>query len=284
VHARSAVASASGMPPRPFTCGCTVNHGRVENIRTPRSILALFQAVEYLRAFLGGRVAFSYLNSLLLISGAFGLFRKDAVIEVGGFATSTLGEDMELVVRLHDVWNSRKGGYRIYFVPEPVCWTEVPESLKVLHRQRNRWQRGTVESLSLHRRMILNPRFGVVGMFALPYFFLFEMLGPMVELLGYVLTILGLLFGIIRPEIAAPFFVVSVLFGILLSVSSVLLEEFTTSRYPSTLDLLLLVGAAVIENFGFRQLLTIWRAQGLIDGLRGKKGWGAMQRKGFQSS
>jgi cellulose synthase/poly-beta-1,6-N-acetylglucosamine synthase-like glycosyltransferase len=264
--------------------GCTVKHGRVENIRTPRSVLALFQAVEYLRAFLGGRVAFSYLNSLLLISGAFGLFRKDAVIEVGGFATSTVGEDMELVVRLHDVWNSRKGGYRIYFVPEPVCWTEVPESLKVLHRQRNRWQRGTVESLSLHRRMILNPRFGVVGMFALPYFLLFEMLGPLVELLGYVLTILGLIFGMIRPEIAALFFVVSVLFGILLSVSSVLLEEFTTSRYPSTLDLLLLVGAAIIENFGFRQLLTIWRAQGLIDGLRGKKGWGAMQRKGFQSS
>lgn len=264
--------------------GCSVKNGRVTAIRTPKSTLALLQAVEYLRAFLGGRVAFSFLNSLLLISGAFGLFRRSAVIEAGGFATSTVGEDMELVVRLHDIWRAKKQDYRIYFVPEPVCWTEVPESLKVLHRQRNRWQRGTVESLSLHRGMIFNPRFGILGLFAFPYFLLFEMLGPAVELLGYVMTVAGVATGLIQPGVAALFLAVSILFGILLSMSSVLLEEFTTRRYPSGADLARLFWASILENFGFRQLLTVWRAQGLIDGLRGKKGWGAMQRKGFQSS
>src|SRR5262249_42373258 len=160
---------------------CDVIHGSVRKIRTSKSHLANFQSVEYLRAFLGGRVAFSMLNCLLIISGAFGLFRRDAVLEAGGFEHSTIGEDMELVVRLHRVWLEKKKPYRIVYIAAPVCWTEVPQSLKILHRQRKRWQRGTVESLWRHREMLMNPRFGIVGMFAFPYFVLFEMLGPAVE-------------------------------------------------------------------------------------------------------
>lgn len=264
--------------------GCTVEHGRITHVAAPTSLLARFQAVEYLRAFLGGRVAFSFLNSLLIISGAFGVFRRDAVLEAEGFVTSTVGEDMELVVRLHNLWRNSGRDYRIVFVPEPVCWTEVPETLKILKQQRNRWQRGTVESLWLHRRMLFNPKFGVLGLFAFPYFLLFEMLGPAVELLGYALTIIGLALGLISINVALLFFVVSILFGILLSVSALILEELTLRRYPSPRDVLKLFVAAVVENFGFRQLLTLWRVQGLIDGIRGKQGWGAMERKGFQPS
>ena len=263
--------------------GCRVEGGRVVDVRAPRRWLPLFQVVEYLRAFLGGRIAFSFLNGLLIISGAFGVFRRDAVLEAGGYLSTTVGEDMELVVRLHHMFRLKKKPYRIVFVPEPVCWTEVPESLRVLHRQRNRWQRGTVDSLRIHKRMILNPRYGILGLFALPYFFLFEMLGPAVELAGYGLTIFGLVFSMISPQIAILFLIVSLLFGILLSMSSVVLEELTQRRYPRPSDLARLVAASIIENIGFRQLLTVWRTRGLIDGLRGKKGWGAMERKGFGS-
>jgi len=264
---------------------CDVEHGRVTTIRMPSSMIANFQAVEYLRAFLGGRVGFSFLNSLLIISGAFGLFRLDAILEAGGFQTDSVGEDMEIIVRLHKFWRERKRKYKIVFMAAPVCWTEVPQTLKILRRQRKRWQRGTVESLWQHREMLLNPKFGIVGMFAFPYFFFFEMMGPAVEILGYFLTIVGIVFGIIAPEIAILFFSVSIMFGILLSTSSVVLEEFTSIRYPSWKHSGKLFMAAILENFGFRQLLTWWRVEGLIDGLKGKKGnWGAMERRGFKKA
>jgi cellulose synthase/poly-beta-1,6-N-acetylglucosamine synthase-like glycosyltransferase len=264
--------------------GCTVTDGKVTSIGLPASWIARFQVVEYLRAFLGGRVAFSFMNSLLLISGAFGLFRRWAAIEAGGFEVSTVGEDMELVVRLHHRHRMLKLPCKVVFVPDPVCWTEVPESLKTLSRQRNRWQRGTAETLWLHRGMICNPRYGLVGLFGLPYFAVFEMFGPVVELLGYVFTLTGLLLGLIPGATAALFFTVSIAFGILLSISAILLEEFTLRRYPSPGDVLRLLMAAVLENFGYRQITTLWRARGLIDALRGKKGWGVMERRGFKTT
>jgi cellulose synthase/poly-beta-1,6-N-acetylglucosamine synthase-like glycosyltransferase len=261
--------------------GCDVRNGRVTRISTSRSVIALFQSVEYIRAFLGGRVALSFLNSLLIISGAFGVFRRDVVIASGGFAVKTVGEDMELVVRLHRQYRERKADYRIRYVPEPVCWTEVPETIKILKGQRNRWQRGTVESIALHKRVLLRPKFGLLGMFAVPYFALFEMLGPAVETLGYVCTGLGFAVGIISREVLILFFCVSILFGIVLSTSAVLLEEFTARRYPRTMDVVRLFVVAILENLGFKQLMTYWRTEGLIDGLKGKTGWGNMERKGF---
>jgi cellulose synthase/poly-beta-1,6-N-acetylglucosamine synthase-like glycosyltransferase len=262
---------------------CGVEHGMVRKITTSSSWLANFQAVEYLRAFFGGRVGFSLMNGLMIISGASGMFRRDAVMDAGGFDEATIGEDMELVVRMHRIWRLSKKPYRIVYTAAPVCWTEVPQTLKILQRQRKRWQRGTVESLRKHREMLFNPRFGVVGLFSFPYFFLFEMLGPAVELLGYVLTILGLVFRIISPGIALLFFSVSIMFGILLSTTAVLLDEFTSQRYPSWRHTVRLFLVAIVENFGFRQMLTYFRVQGLIDGLKGKKGgWGVMERRGFQ--
>jgi len=262
---------------------CEVENGIVRKISTSRSWLVNFQAVEYLRAFLGGRVGFSLINGLLIISGAAGMFRRDAVLEIGGFDEFTVGEDMELVVRMHRLWRRKKRPYRIVYIAAPVCWTEVPQTLKILQRQRKRWQRGTVESLWRHREMLFNPRFGVVGMFAFPYFVMFEMLGPAVELLGYGLTIVGLAFRIIAPPIALLFFSVSFMFGVLLSTSAVLLDEFTTQRYPSWRHGRQLFLAAILENFGFRQMLTFFRVQGLIEALKGKKGgWGVMERRGFQ--
>ena len=262
--------------------GCTAAAGRVLTVDLPRSWIARFQVVEYLRSFLGGRVAFSAFNCLLVISGAFGLFSKAAVLAVGGYRTSTVGEDMELIVRLHH-WARRAGrSYRIVFQPDPVCWTEVPESLKILKRQRNRWQRGTLETVWMHRSMLGRPSYGVLGLFAFPYFVLFEGLGPLVELTGYLLTVAGIFLHLFNWQLALMFFLATLLYGMILSVGAVVLEEISTSRYPHVRNMLLLVAASILENLGFRQLLTIWRAQALWDLLRGKKQWGVMERQGFQ--
>ena len=263
--------------------GCTAEAGRVLSIGLPRSWIARFQVVEYLRSFLGGRVAFSAFNCLLVISGAFGLFSKAAVLAVGGYRTSTVGEDMELIVRLHHWARRCKQEYRIVFQPDPVCWTEVPESLRILRRQRNRWQRGSLETVWMHRAMIGRPRYGLLGLVALPYFVLFEALGPPIELIGYVLTVAGFCLGMFDWQIVLLFFLAAVLFGTILSVGSVVLEELSTSRYPHVRSLLLLVAAGILENFGFRQLLTLWRAAAFWDLLRGKKTWGDMERRGFET-
>jgi cellulose synthase/poly-beta-1,6-N-acetylglucosamine synthase-like glycosyltransferase len=260
---------------------CTVEDGRVTEIGMPHSWLARFQVVEYLRAFLSGRVAMSAANALLIISGAFGMFRRDAVIEVGGFRHDTIGEDMEIVARLHRHWRDTNRPYRIVFQPDPVCWTEAPESRKILASQRNRWQRGTCQVLSYHLPMMLNPRYGSVGMFAMPYFLVFEAIGPLIEISGYVVTAVAVAFGLIDVIFAQLLFLAAVLFGALISITAVLLEEMSFRRYPKVRHLLLLAALGILENFGYRQLSTLWRLRGTIDFVRKKQGWGVMTRKGF---
>jgi cellulose synthase/poly-beta-1,6-N-acetylglucosamine synthase-like glycosyltransferase len=260
---------------------CRVESGRVTEIDMPKSWLVRFQVVEYLRAFLSGRVAMSAANALLIISGAFGLFKRDAVIEVGGFRHDTIGEDMEIVARLHRRWRDTNRPYRIVFQPDPVCWTEAPENLKILSSQRNRWQRGTCQVLSYHLPMLMNPRYGSVGLFAMPYFLIFEALGPLIEASGYIVTAIAVGFGLLDVVFAELLFLCAVVFGALISLTSVLLEEMSFRRYPKVRHLLLLAAIGVIENFGYRQLTTWWRLKGVIDFFRNKQGWGVMTRKGF---
>jgi cellulose synthase/poly-beta-1,6-N-acetylglucosamine synthase-like glycosyltransferase len=261
--------------------GCTVRSGMVVDVGLPGALLARFQVLEYLRVFLGGRMGWDALDATLIISGAFGMFQRAAVVEVGGYATDTVGEDMELVVRLHR--HFREGGipYRIAYVPDPVAWTECPESLRVLGRQRDRWQRGLVETTLRHRKMLLNPRYGRIGMLVFPYFFFLEMLGPAVEILGYFSFALTVAMGWASPAYVAAFLSVAVLLGIVLSVVAVVLEELSFRRYPRTRDLLRLFGLAVLENFGYRQVNTFWRIRGMVSKLRGAREWGSMERKGF---
>ena len=261
--------------------GCTVERGRVTDVTLPTSALARFQVVEYLRAFLAGRVAQSAANALLIISGAFGIFKRDALLAIGGFNHDTIGEDMELVTRLHRVYRERQQRYRIVFQPDPVCWTEAPESRTVLARQRNRWQRGTLQVLSYHRHMLFNPRYGVVGLFAMPYYLLFEALGPVIEMAGYVVTFVAIPLGLLDVRFAQLLFLSAVMYGTMISLLSVVLEEISFRRYLRVSDLLTMVLFGFLENFGYRQLTTWWRLQGVVDFLRGKQGWGAMTRKGF---
>lgn len=260
--------------------GCDVRAGRVRRVRLVRRTLPLIQIVEYLRAFLFGRMGWSSGNSLLVISGAFGLFDKRTALIAGGYATDTVGEDMELVVRMHRHLHDRKQRYRIGFVPDPICWTEVPESLRVLRRQRTRWQRGLIDTLWRHRGMIGRPRYGMVGLVSLPSFALFEMLSPLVELSGFLLLpILGIL-GVFNRSYALTFLVLSILYAVLVSVLAVLLDDIAFRRYPRLRDLGILAGAAVLENLGYRQLTVWWRIRAFWEFWRGDLSWGAMERRG----
>jgi cellulose synthase/poly-beta-1,6-N-acetylglucosamine synthase-like glycosyltransferase len=261
--------------------GCTVSQGRVVDVRMPKSFLAQLQVLEYLRAFLAARMGWDALNATLVISGAFGIFRRDVVVAAGGYATDTVGEDMELVVRLHRHCSERSIPYRIHFVPDPVAWTECPESLSVLARQRDRWQRGLVQSLTRHKRMLFNPRYGRAGMIAFPYFFFLEMMGPVIELLGYASFTFTILSGRANWSLVLAFFSVAIVLGGALSLAAVALEELSFRRYPRLRDLLQLFVLALVENFGYRQLSAWWRLRGTISAARGVQTWGKMTRKGF---
>jgi cellulose synthase/poly-beta-1,6-N-acetylglucosamine synthase-like glycosyltransferase len=261
--------------------GCTYKNRMVQDVRIPKTFLGRIQAVEYLRAFLFGRVGWDYLNSLLIISGAFGIFDRKAVIKAGGYLHDTVGEDMELVMRLHDYHRKENVPYRIRFIAEPVCWTEVPEDRKTLARQRNRWHRGLADTLFRYKHMMLNPKYGRPGMVAMPFFLFGELLSPVIELSGYVIVLLSWWFGVINAAFALLFFTVAVVLGMILSLSAVLLEELTTRRYDRVSDVVKLSFYALFENLGYRQLHAWWRLKGLIDYFRGSKEWGRMERKGI---
>jgi len=261
--------------------GCTVHSGVLTDIRLPKNLLAKFQVLEYLRTFLSGRMGWSALNATLIISGAFGIFRRSTVVEAGGYATDTVGEDMELVVRLHRHCRENDIPYKITFVPDPVAWTECPETIKIFGRQRDRWQRGLFESLTRNQKMLLNPRYGRIGLVAYPYFYFLEMLGPAIELPGYFAFLIALSLGVISPIFTLAFIIVAFIFGMTLSIAAIGLEELTFRRYPRFSDLLKLFLLAIFENFGYRQLTIYWRIHGFISSLRNIKGWGKMERKGF---
>jgi cellulose synthase/poly-beta-1,6-N-acetylglucosamine synthase-like glycosyltransferase len=262
--------------------GCEVKEGRVTRIALSDGALPILQVVEYLRAFLTGRVGWSNLQSLLIISGAFGLYKKQEVIEIGGYTHDTDTEDLELVVRLHEHMRRKKKPYRVVFVPDPVCWTEAPETLAVLSRQRNRWHRGLLQTLWQHKRMLFNPRYGTVGLFAFPYFVLFELMGPFIETFGYLVVIVSYVLGILDVHFFLMFLAVAVLYGMFLSIAAVLLEEISFRRYPGWIDLTKLLAYSVIENFGYRQLLSAMKVKAFWDAIRRRRAWGQMQRRGFQ--
>jgi cellulose synthase/poly-beta-1,6-N-acetylglucosamine synthase-like glycosyltransferase len=259
--------------------GCRASGGNLSYIGLPHKLLPLLQIVEYLRAFLFGRLGWSPINAMLVISGAFGLFRKASVIDVGGYRTDTVGEDMELVMRLHRLFRKRRIPYRIVFVPNPVCWTEVPETLRVLRNQRVRWQRGLSESLMMNMGLLFSLRGGWVGWLAFPFTLLFEWFGPVIEVSGYVFMIAGYWLGVVSLPTVIAFTLVSIILGVLVSVSVMLVEEMAFHLYPRPRQLAILLLMSVVENFGYRQITLLWRLRGLLQWLFGAKThWGTMTR------
>jgi cellulose synthase/poly-beta-1,6-N-acetylglucosamine synthase-like glycosyltransferase len=262
--------------------GSRVVAGRVVDVRMPRLMLARIQVVEYLRAFLLGRTGWSRLRSLVIISGAFGLFRRDVLVSVGGLDPDCIGEDFELVMRVHRHMRRQKRDYVVTFVAEPVSWTEVPSTAAILGSQRRRWHRGLWEVLWKYRGMLLNPRYGRIGMLAVPYYWLFELLAPLIELLGLVLVPLGLVTGVVDASYAIRFLLVAYGFALLVSLAALCVEELSFHRYSRWRDLLAVLVASVAENIGYRQLTAWWRLRGFAQGLTNRRAvWGTMTREGF---
>jgi cellulose synthase/poly-beta-1,6-N-acetylglucosamine synthase-like glycosyltransferase len=255
----------------------------IGKIDLPDKPIILFQIVEYLRGFLFGRVGWDVLNSLLIISGTFSLFHKATVIEAGGFKVGNVSEDMEMIVRLHKVRRSQKKPYRIRFISDPICWTEVPENVKMLARQRRRWHLGLIQSILHNRDMIFNPRYGTIGMLVMPYYVLFEIIGPFIEILGYIVVLLSYAMGLLAFKFFMLFITLAIFYGIFLSTAGIFLEELTYRRYPAWGHMFQLLLYGVLENFGYRQINSFWRLQAMVKYLTGRTGWEHVENKGARS-
>lgn len=264
--------------------GCTVKNGAVTKYGLPKKFLPRLQVVEYIRAFLMARLAASRKGTLAIISGAFGIFRRDIAVAIGGYDTTTVGEDMEMVLRMHRYMLERDIPYSVRYVPEPVCWTEAPESLKFLSNQRIRWQRGALECLARHKNMLFNRKYGRLGMVTLPTFLLVDLISPVMEIIGYCLIILLILFGWLDAQYLIALLVLFS-FGVLITVLSLMIEQDEIEQFTNPWDLINVLLTACVENLGYRQICSFWRMRGLFQHFRGKKAtWGSMERVGFKTT
>jgi cellulose synthase/poly-beta-1,6-N-acetylglucosamine synthase-like glycosyltransferase len=263
---------------------CTIEDGIVKSVALPKTGLPGLQVMEYLRAFYSGRLGLNRIRGLILISGAFGLFRTDTVREIGGYRHDTVTEDFDIVVRLHRYLSNEDREYAVDFIPEPVAWTEVPSTRRALSRQRRRWYRGMVETIVTNRGMLFNPKYGRVGTIVLPLFVAAEMFGRLIEGLGYVILPLAWYFGVLGAEYFLIFFLLTTGAGVFLSWFGVFSEVWSFNRYDSPSQVLRLLWYGVLENFGYRQWKTVVAWRGLIEYLRGVDTWGAMERTGFKTT
>ncbi len=264
--------------------GSEIEAGRIRRVRLAKTSIEVIQVVEYLRAFLIGREAWARGNMLMIVSGAFGVFRTDLVRAVGGYRPFAIGEDFDLVARLHRHLLEKRADYRIEFVPDPVCWTEVPSDLRSLARQRARWQKGLLDVLWPNKDMLFRPRYGRIGCLALPYLWLFELLSPVIEVFGFATVLLAAILGALSWTFSIQFVLFGYGFATVISIGSVLQEELTYKRYNDWQDVVRLVSYCFVEHFPYRQLHMIWRLQGLWQYFRGDMAWRPLQRQGPQSA
>jgi cellulose synthase/poly-beta-1,6-N-acetylglucosamine synthase-like glycosyltransferase len=258
--------------------GCKLTQGELTEVRLPRRTIETMQVIEYLRAFLIGREAWAYFRALPIISGAFGIFSTDLVRQVQGFRPHAIGEDFDLVVRMHRLLHEQKKEYHIAFVPDPTCWTEVPSDLHSLRRQRARWHKGLIDTLWPNRDMLFRRRYGRVGCIVLPYMWVFEFLAPIIEVVGYSSIILAAALGLLGRQFFLLFLIFGYAFATLISIGSVLLEEMTYRRYSDWREVGRLLFFCLFEHFPYRQLTMIWRLQGIWQYLRGDLAWGKIKR------
>ena len=263
--------------------GSEIKNGHMCRVRLPRRSIEVLQVIEYLRAFLVGREAWAKNNMLMIISGAFGVFRTDLVRAIGGYRSHAIGEDIDLVTRLHRHMRDTKRPYEIQFIPDPVCWTEAPSDLKSLRSQRSRWQKGLLDVLWPQRDMLFKRRYGRLGWVALPYLWMFELFAPVIELAGIVTIILAALTGVLSRDFFLQFLIFGYAFATVISIGSVLLEELTYKRYNDWRDVIRLVSYCFLEHFPYRQLQMVWRLEGIWQYLRGDIAWGALERRGLES-
>lgn len=261
---------------------CEVKNGYVKKVNAPREFLPLFQELEYIRAFLLGRMAWSSINALMLVSGALGLFDKEIVIKAGGFDDKFLGEDMELISRMRIYMHNNKLKYKVRYIPESLCWTEAPSNLNIFARQRTRWSRGLAQTLWFHKKVAFNPKYKIFGLLTFPYFILFEWLAPMLEFGGILYYIYLIITGQINWEFAIILLQFVYSFSVLITIASVLWDEITGIKYSKKSEVFRLCLAAVAEPFVYHPLVLFFSLRGNWFFLTNKKlSWGVMTRIGF---
>jgi len=263
--------------------GCTLEQGKITRIDLPRSWLERCQVVEYIRSFMFGRPGWNFLNATFIASGALCLLHRESVIAAGGYHTDTVTEDIDVIASLHRTQRAEGRPYRMVFSTDPICWTEAPKDLRMLARQRRRWQLGLLQTVMKHNDMIFNRRYGALGMLSMPFHTYIEAVGCVVEALGTVLIPFSFLVGAMPLWLFLLLLFLAVGYGTLLSTGSVLMEETTVRRYPKVKHLMVLMAYAVVENLGYRQLMAFFRAQGVIQYLLGKRGWEVVQKTGLES-
>ena len=260
---------------------CEIEDGRLVKVHLPNKMLARFQALEYLRVFLLSRIAWSRLNGLLLISGAFGLFDREIAVKAGGYSHKTVGEDMELVVRMRTYMHRNKLDYKVYYIPDPLCWTEAPANLKILGKQRNRWARGTAQTLWLHKKLFMNPKYGLMGVLSYPFWLFFEYLAPFVEMVGITYFFVLVFLGKVNWAFFVSLFLMIYMFAVFISVLALLAEEITFHKYNKKSDALKLAATAFVEPFLFHPFTLAWALMGNLYLLLGINNWGNMKREGL---
>ncbi|GAA3633136.1 glycosyltransferase family 2 protein [Flavivirga jejuensis] len=263
---------------------CIIRGGKLIDVNLPKKLLVQSQILEYLRAFLLGRMAWSRLNGLLVISGAFGIFDKETAIAVGGYDTQTVGEDMEIVVRMRRYMEEKNEKYRVSYIPDPLCWTEAPDNYKIFVSQRNRWTRGTIETLKKHRKIGFNRNYGSFGMLSYPYWFIFERLAPIIEAVGIVYFVILIILKEVRWEYALSFLLLAYIFSVLFSIIALYSEELTYHQYKKKGTGYKLVLLTALEPFVLHPFILYAAIKGNYDYyFNKKKKWGVMQRKGLTS-
>lgn len=260
---------------------CVIKSGKLVEVKAPENFLARVQVIEYLRAFILGRMAWSKMDGLLIISGAFGMFDREVAIRSGGYDTKTVGEDMELIVRMRRYMVDKGEPYTVQYIPDPLCWTEAPESYKILGKQRSRWMRGTIETLWTHRRMMFNPKYRTLGLLSYPYWLFAEYYAPLIEVTGLVISLVLAFLGVISWEFFFLFLLLVYAFAVMFSMMALYTEESTYKRYETIRDLRKLATVALLEPLFFHPFTVYAAIKGNWEKLTGNKGWGEMTRTGF---
>lgn len=261
---------------------CIIAGGHLEEIKLPKNWLARFQLLEYTRSFILGRMAWGRIDSLLIISGAFGFFEREIVLAVDGYDTDTVGEDMEIVFKMRRYMHELKEPYTIEYMPDPLCWTEVPEDLDMFINQRDRWARGNLETLYKHRDMLFNSKYGRLGLLSYPYWFFYEWLSPLLEFFGFFTVVLFAYLGILNWDFFLFISMTIYLFSVMISFYAILWDVYSYNQYKRTKDILILMGFALLEPFLFHPIIVLAAVRANYNKLFNvKSGWGAQLRKGF---
>lgn len=247
----------------------------------PKKLIVIFQMIEYLRVFLNSRVSLNGINGNLIISGAFGLYKKQAVVNVGGYSHGLMGEDMEIIMKIHSFHRKNKIDYRTSYVPDAICWTQVPEKLKILRRQRRRWHVGLGQSLKMHKYMFFNPKYGLVGMLSLPYFVFFEYMTPILEILGIVTIVVSYILRIINLNFFLMYLLVYIGYNIVVSMISIITERYVFRNETNRKIMGRLLFFSILESFGYRQMISLFRIGNIFKSKK-KHQWGEMKRVEMQ--